>query len=164
MGLSYSALQTSLTCENPQLLYAYSFVFAAAITLTKTSILLLYTRIFEVSDPRLRFLLWTAAFFVAGYPLTFVIAMANCCKPVSFYWTQFAGNTDGYCPLNTGLFFVVMAIINLFIDFFILILPIPSILRLQMSSRRKAGVCGIMLLGGLYVVAPSSLLVIVPKC
>lgn len=96
-------------------------------------------------------LLWTAAFLVVGYPVTFVIAMANCCKPVSFYWTQFAGNTDGHCPLNTGLFFVVMAIINLFIDFFILILPIPSILALQMSLRKKAGVCGIMLLGGLYV-------------
>lgn len=36
-----------------------------------------------------------------------------------------------------------------FIDFFILIFPIPSILRLQMSTRKKAGVCGIMLLGGL---------------
>lgn len=82
--------------------------------------------------------------------------MANCCKPVSFYWTQFEGNTDGHCPLNTGLFFVVMAIINLFIDFFILILPIPSILQLQMSSRKKAGVCGIMLLGGLYVESPAS--------
>lgn len=130
-------------------MFAYSFVFAAAITLTKTSILLLYTRIFEVSDTRFRFLLWTAAFFVVGYPVTFVIAMANCCKPVSFYWTQFAGNTEGSCPLNTGLFFVVMATINLFIDFFILILPIPSILGLQMSTRKKAGICGIMLLGGL---------------
>lgn len=104
-----------------------------------------------MSDPRFRFLLWTAAFFVVAYPLTFVIGMANCCEPVSFYWSQFSGNTDGHCPLNTGLFFVVMAIINLFIDFFILVLPIPSILRLQMSWRKKAGVCGIMLLGGLYV-------------
>ncbi|KAI3398256.1 hypothetical protein diail_9594, partial [Diaporthe ilicicola] len=98
-----------------------------------------------------RTLLWMAAFFVVAYPLTFVIGMANCCKPVSFYWSQFSGNMDGHCRLNTGLFFVVMAIINLFIDFFILVLPIPSILRLQMSWRKKAGVCGIMLpvLGGL---------------
>ncbi|KAL1868530.1 hypothetical protein Daus18300_005964 [Diaporthe australafricana] len=143
--LTYATVDVAMAAK---LLYAYSFVFAAAITLTKSSILLLYTRIFEVSDSRFRTLLWTAAFFVAAYPLTFVIGMASCCKPISFYWTQFAGDTDGHCPLKTGLFFVVMAIINLFIDFVILVLPIPSILRLQMSWRKKAGVCGIMLLGG----------------
>ena len=68
---------------------------------------------------------------------------------MSFYWTRFAGNTEGTCPLDVGTFFVVLAIINVFLDAFILAIPIPQVVRLQMSTRKKISICGLMLLGSL---------------
>ncbi|KAF3001713.1 hypothetical protein E8E14_002650 [Neopestalotiopsis sp. 37M] len=134
-----------------KLLFAYTYIFAAAVTFTKLSILLLYKRIFVTGALSFSICLWTAGVITCLYPLTLAIGMANCCKPVSFYWTRFAGNTEGTCPLDVGTFFVVLAIINVFLDAFILAIPIPQVVRLQMSTRKKISICGLMLLGSFCV-------------
>ncbi|ETS79168.1 hypothetical protein PFICI_09021 [Pestalotiopsis fici W106-1] len=130
-----------------KLLFAHTYIFAAAVTFTKISVLLLYKRIFVTGTLSFSICIWTAGVITCAYPLTLAIGMANCCKPVSFYWTRFAGNTEGSCPLDVGTFFVALAIINVFLDAFILAIPIPQIVRLQMSTRKKISICGLMLLG-----------------
>ncbi|KAI0162678.1 hypothetical protein BJ166DRAFT_274384 [Pestalotiopsis sp. NC0098] len=130
-----------------KLLFAYTYIFAAAVTFTKLSILLLYRRIFITGALSFRVSVYTAGAITCAYPLTLAIGMANCCRPVSFYWTRFAGDTSGSCPLDVGLFFVVLAVINVLLDAFILAIPIPQIVRLQMSTRKKISICGLMLLG-----------------
>lgn len=87
-------------------------------------------------------------FLSLSYPLIIWITMANCCKPLSYYWMQFTG-VQGKC-IDVNKFFLALGIINMLADVVVLILPIPQILKLQMSGRKKAAVCGIMLLGSLY--------------
>lgn len=74
--------------------------------------------------------------------------MACACRPLSFYWRQYAGDTDGFCIDVLG-FYLIIGIINMINDIIILTVPIPRILRLHMNAKKKASVAGIMLLGSL---------------
>lgn len=76
-----------------------------------------------------------------------MITMGLCCSPLSHYWTQFKG-TEGTC-IDVGRFFFILAIINLITDVILLAIPVPEILKLQMSRSKKIGVCGILGLGSL---------------
>lgn len=73
--------------------------------------------------------------------------MGNCCSPITYYWNQFRG-AEGHC-IDVNTFYLALGIINMANDVVILTIPIPQILKLQMSTRKKAAVCGIMLLGSL---------------
>lgn len=95
---------------------------------------------------------WVAFFLVGVYPLIMWIVMATACRPVSFFWRQYAGATDGSC-IQVLDFFLAFGIVNMIVDVFILIVPIPLIMRLQMNTRKKISVSGIMLLGSLVCVA-----------
>ncbi|KAJ0269474.1 hypothetical protein COL940_012417 [Colletotrichum noveboracense] len=129
------------------LLYIYSFVFCTAVLTTKISILLFYWRVFMGNLLSFRFSIWIGAFLVGSYPIYFMITMGFCCNPLSHYWTQFKGTT-GTC-LDVGHFFFILAIINLITDVILLAIPVPEILKLQMSKDKKIAVCGILGLGGL---------------
>jgi len=79
--------------------------------------------------------------------------MLGACSPISYYWNQyFVADAKGSC-INVNLFFLIAGIINMLIDVSILSIPIPKILKLQMSRRRKITVMGIMLLGSFVCVA-----------
>jgi hypothetical protein len=73
--------------------------------------------------------------------------MANACKPVSFFWNQFIG-AEGKC-IDINAFFLALGIMNMLVDVVVLVVPIPRILALNMTARKKWGVSGILLLGGL---------------
>ncbi|WYZ36435.1 hypothetical protein EsH8_XIV_000035 [Colletotrichum jinshuiense] len=133
------------------LLYVYSFVFCAAVFVIKTSILLFYWRVFMGNLLSFRFSLWVGIFLVVSYPVYFMTTMGFCCNPLPHYWTQFKGTT-GTC-INVGRFFVILAIINLVTDVILLAIPVPEILKLQMSKDKKIAVCGILGLGGFVCVA-----------
>ncbi|CAJ2511778.1 Uu.00g074030.m01.CDS01 [Anthostomella pinea] len=86
--------------------------------------------------------------FVLGFCVSF-----NKLSVLLFFNRLFSfGGAKGTCTVDTGTFFWTYGALNAFFDFLILFLPILSILRLQMSSKKKAAVCGIMLLGSFVCV------------
>ncbi|KAF4977817.1 hypothetical protein FZEAL_5724 [Fusarium zealandicum] len=147
------ALRHENLVDTAKLLYIYIFPYALAVVLTKTSILLFYWRVFMGTTAlSFRLTFWFSAFLVGSYPIYFLFTMVFCCQPVSYYWTRFAG-TEGTC-IDVSQFFVILAIINLVTDVILLALPIPEILKLQMSRENKLAICGIVALGGLLTMFP----------
>ncbi|KAF6808618.1 hypothetical protein CPLU01_15648 [Colletotrichum plurivorum] len=134
-----------------QLLYIYSFISCVAILVTKMSILLFYWRVFMGNQLSFRISFWLGAFLVGSYPVYFMITIGFCCSPLSHYWTQFKG-TEGTC-IDVGRFFLILAIINLITDVILLVIPVPEILKLQMTKDKKIGVCGILGLGSFVCIA-----------
>ncbi|KAL3296981.1 integral membrane protein [Colletotrichum asianum] len=124
------------------LLYIYSFVFCTAVLTTKISILLFYWRVFMGNLLSFRFSIWIGAFLVGSYPIYFMITMGFCCNPLGL----------STC-LDVGHFFFILAIINLITDVILLAIPVPEILKLQMSKDKKIAVCGILGLGGFVCIA-----------
>lgn len=53
--------------------------------------------------------------------------------------------------IDKGKFYLAAVVVNVAIDFLILLLPIPVIAPLQMPLRRKISLCLLFATGGLYV-------------
>ncbi|KAI7921870.1 hypothetical protein M9X92_005125 [Pyricularia oryzae] len=149
------ALNIDQIQEIYQVLYVYTFIYGSACGSVKLSILFFYMRVFGTRD-----LVTSRAFKGAIYlgiclsllyPITIWVTMGNVCRPVTHFWTQFTG-TPGVC-IDINTFFLALAVINMLIDFYVLAIPIPQILALNMSRRKKGAVLGLMLIGGFVCVA-----------
>lgn len=118
------------------------------------SILLLYHRLFDTNTTSNTLYVWQTRFAVGltgVYPIIMFIVMAAACRPVSFYWTQYLGES-GTC-IDVTLFYLAFGIVNMVNDVVILILPIPTIAKLQLSWRKRISIMAIMLLGCLYIMS-----------
>ncbi|KAI1125167.1 hypothetical protein F5Y10DRAFT_247808 [Nemania abortiva] len=133
-----------------RLLYSYTFIYAGSVAFTKLSILLFYRRLFERGSKWFHVRLAFAAFFSIGYLLSIWSVAAALCQPTEFFWTMFLG-AKGKC-LDINASFLTLTVLNLVADLLVLVVPIPEILALKMTTKKKIGVCGVMLLGGLVCV------------
>ncbi|KAF4990837.1 hypothetical protein FGRMN_8218 [Fusarium graminum] len=145
------ALKIHQLVETAKLSYVFSFFFATAVFTTKVSILLFYRRVFTRGGVTFRVAYWFGTILVMSYPIIFTFTMGFSCRPLSHFWTQVEG-TEGTC-INVGRFFVILALINLATNVIVLLIPVPEVLKLQMSREKKAAVFVIMALGGLVCVA-----------
>ncbi|TDZ24231.1 hypothetical protein Cob_v003248 [Colletotrichum orbiculare MAFF 240422] len=157
LGGSYGAGKHVWSFTLPELkpifkiLYIYTFVYGTACAATKISILLFYQRIFVSQILSFKISLILGYFLSVTYPIVIWATMGNACKPLPFYWNQFIG-ARGTC-IDLNAFYLALGIINMLTDVIVLIIPIPQILKLQMSGRKKLAVCSIMLLGSFVCVA-----------
>lgn len=122
------------------------FYFASAVAI-KTSLILLYYRLFSIT----RWFRWELAFawiIVVLYFIVNVLVAILECKPLSYLWDK--SILGGTC-INQDQFFRWNGVANLLIDFMILTLTMPIIWHLQLKSRQKLSLTVVFLLGLLYV-------------
>lgn len=116
--------------------------FASAVSI-KTSLILLYYRIFGV----IRWFRWLLAAVWSIVLLYFVVCLLVAvfeCKPVSFYWDQSIEN--GTC-IDRNQFYRWNGVANLLIDFAIWSLTLPVIWHLKLNTRQRVSLSAIFLLG-----------------
>ncbi|EAW07002.1 putative integral membrane protein Pth11-like [Aspergillus clavatus NRRL 1] len=128
------------------ILFAYVLIYVVAIPLIKISIVLFYRRIFGME-----WAMWMCIFLTVGYWISCSIAFLVCCRPTSYYWTQYRDPSGGRCIFDLYPFYLGNAAANVVTDGIILMVPIPLVWRLQMRTTQKILVSSIFLLGGLYV-------------
>lgn len=118
-------------------------LWAAANSCVKFSILLLYSTLFPVKwFVRTCFAVMavTTAYFVIVFLEAFLL-----CEPVQFNWDK---TIEGSCS-GQRYAFLATGIVNLLIDVFIVVLPMPLVFRLQMSIGRRISVAAMFSLGAL---------------
>lgn len=142
--------------SNVQYLFALGIVYSLAAMAIKLSIILLYIRVFSTSNTAFRRCIYTASFLSVALSVTFIIVILAACQPLEFFWTQYDGVSEGTC-IDISSFFVAFSIFNVSLDVFLLVLPIPMVLKLHMSVRKKLIVCALMMLGILYAVMSPNL-------
>jgi hypothetical protein len=116
----------------------------------KLSIILLYIRVFSTAQSLFRRCTYAALFFTVALGATFIVVIIAACQPLQYFWTRYDGRSEGTC-IDLGTFFAAFSVFNVSLDVFLLALPIPMVLKLHMSARKKLIVCALMLLGILYV-------------
>ncbi|KAK5171457.1 uncharacterized protein LTR77_004602 [Saxophila tyrrhenica] len=122
---------------------------------TKVAIVLLYLRIFPSSVTT-----WfrTACYTIIGVCIACTIGVlptvAFECSPISGAYLRWDGETETKC-LNTTAQVVSMAAVNILLDLVVFILPIPKIIKLNISANKKVGICFTFLVG-LFVTAVSA--------
>jgi len=71
-----------------------------------------------------------------AYGIAFTVTCLFNCTPVSYIWTSWDGEHSGTC-INFHVFAWAHAGVNIILDVTILAIPIPELLRLSMSMRKK---------------------------
>ncbi|RYP21171.1 hypothetical protein DL767_009317 [Monosporascus sp. MG133] len=130
---------------------AMKITYKASINLTKTSILLLYLRIFT----GVRWFRWGCIFVmacIAMFCLATITATIFQCNPIEKAFNQ---TMKGHC-INNGRFWYANASFNIFTDLIILIIPMPLVYGLQIPRVQKAGLVIVFALG-IFVVITSCL-------
>ena len=104
-------------------------------SLVKLSMLCFYLRVF--STPKLRIYVWITMGLTVGYLTAFTFTAIFTCAPVSAQWDL--SITDGKCH-DTLKIFVALVYSNVVLDLIVMVLPIPTVLGLQMKRSDKVGV------------------------
>ncbi|KAF1847096.1 uncharacterized protein K460DRAFT_305920 [Cucurbitaria berberidis CBS 394.84] len=121
--------------------FIYVYIYSWSVCVIKFSILALYRRIFG-----LNWFGWFCVALTSVYLLTNHIVLPLYTRPLSFYWEQWYG-AKGVILVNEANFYLGIGIANLFGDVCILVIPISSVLKLQMGRTQKVAICFVFLLG-----------------
>lgn len=114
--------------------------------LVQLSLLAFYHRVFPEATLFVRRGAWVLIGIVIAFGISNTFTMIFQCTPVPFFWTSWAAETAGTC-ININLFSWIRAAVEIAIDVSILSLPLPSLLKLQMSWKKKAQVLLMFALG-----------------
>jgi hypothetical protein len=120
--------------------YLYTFL----VVFTKISILFLYLRIFTA--PRFRVICYIFVGLVAAHGIACWVSTGFNCRPITFMWQGWDGLHAGSCMEISKQTFA-LAGVNMALDICIFLLPIPQLLVLQMSWKRKIGIALMFLVG-----------------
>lgn len=121
--------------------------YSLAIWAVQTSVVLLYVRVFRLTDRTFRLWIYFAVFGSSALCLATVTTLLLACRPVQYFWTRLDGVSQGTCPIHISTFYLVVGGINVAFESCLVVLPIPRVFRLQMSLWRKLIVCASLLLG-----------------
>ncbi|OAG07589.1 uncharacterized protein CC84DRAFT_1089996, partial [Paraphaeosphaeria sporulosa] len=133
-----------------RLVYASQISYFPASGLTKLCFLLFFIRIFPGKriQGAIRALVWATIIYIVVFMITMVFA----CKPISAVWTSWTKeNTPSYC-INQKAFYYAAAGCNIALDILIVLIPIPELLKLKLSRRKKIFLVAIFSVGAVTVV------------
>ena len=116
--------------------------YTTSITLSKTSVLCFYVRVFQVERRIYRATLCLGSLTLM-WGFAFLFTSIFQCRPIHGAWTS---QTREHC-INILPVFVGGAASDFAIDILILVLPAPILYRLNMSTLRKLGLLITFLLG-----------------
>ncbi|KAL4993408.1 hypothetical protein BDV10DRAFT_179227 [Aspergillus recurvatus] len=126
--------------------YAVPPLYGVTVTPIKLSMCFLYRRIFPVHIFRqaiYAIIAFCLVWFVAAFISSFLY-----CIPIRYFWDK---TVDGHC-FNFSVYFLVVELVDMLIDLAIIGLPIPTVLRLHMSLRKRLAVASIFLLSAFILV------------
>ncbi|KAI1207205.1 uncharacterized protein F4807DRAFT_462934 [Annulohypoxylon truncatum] len=147
------SLTREIVTDGFRLGFVYTFMWALTVSVTKLSIILLYRRLFVFHRTPFRTWLNILVAIIALQILAVVISNVTVCRPLDYLWNRFSDPTAQGSCFDQLLFLLITGIINACIDLILLITPIPQIMKLELSIKKRVGVCGIMLLGCLVCIA-----------
>ncbi|KAI1458872.1 hypothetical protein F4805DRAFT_473859 [Annulohypoxylon moriforme] len=137
--LSVEDMRTQL-----KLALAIEIIYYFVITCVKSSIVFMYDR-FAISVTFKRFCLYTNV-FMAVLMVVYLVVVVRQCRPLEKAWdiTRLA---PGSC-IDITAFFYFSATINIALDVWILVIPIPTLKNLHVSKRSRRGLFAIFGVGG----------------
>lgn len=137
-----------------KLLYAAYFLFQVGTMVVKSSALLFYGRVFGKLNRRFTIALYCTHAFIVVFFSYLTLSLIFNCTPTQRFWNR---ALPGHC-LNEYAWYLANVIVDVLIDLWVLVLPVPMIWRLQMSYTKRVLVVGAFLCGYWYVdnVSPQS--------
>ncbi|KAF3914355.1 hypothetical protein AA313_de0208997 [Arthrobotrys entomopaga] len=131
--------------------YVYQIVYLFDLGIIKLSILSFYHQISAAKAYRI--VIYVSMGIVVVYTIIMMFINAWECPKISDAWSaEILLQGSGSCRDLHPLYFV-QASFNIFSDIFILLLPIPVLMRLQMRQNKRIALIGIFSVGSIAVIA-----------
>ncbi len=140
---------TLTRCVSHQVTFALELTYNFCQLAIKASLLFLYKTVLTLENRRFRIAWYAVAFCVITLYTASILATVFQCIPTSYGWERLYAKMEGHC-VNRKAEAITTAVLSTLSDMSLLILPIPIVWGLQMPLKRKLGLLGIFLLGGLY--------------
>ena len=129
-----------------QWMYIANIIYGPTLFLIKSTILLQYLRVF-VPNRKMNMGMFIAIYAAIGTLFTFYLILTAfyifMCHPRKKFWTVWV---RGSC-YNIDASLKAPALFNVFSNIYILLLPIPSIRKLQVVTKRKIGILVVLAAG-----------------
>ncbi|KAI6880731.1 hypothetical protein KC360_g7098 [Hortaea werneckii] len=127
--------------------FVLEFVYIGILVITKISILLLYLRIFPSTvSTWFRVTVWIVIGLCSAYCLAMWFSILFECDPIGYNWTRWDGEHKGNC-INARALIYSSSTINIVLDLMVFFLPFPKLMKLEVSGRKKVGICLTFVLG-----------------
>ena len=130
---------TLMSVNNMHWILSMTIVYPAAMMMIKASILLLYYRIFHVNEQLRRVIVGSIIFITLvhiPYTVLYIFTTMDCVSLSDLKTNPICNNNNYTIVLSLGVLTVVT-------DFWLLFLPMRSILGLQLEKRRKIGLVAV---------------------
>lgn len=137
LGLHQKDVPLGDIIKGLKVLYAGYIFYNVAMTLIRSSVVLFYRRTFvTVAGERNKFVyfIWFTMALNIVWFLVVESYTAFRCKPIAASWDPTINNAKCLSTLSTQL---ASGITSILLDLWILLLPMPKILKLHMQLRRK---------------------------
>ena len=147
LAVRFGAGRHAVLLQNPvpfaKMVIAIGVLYSFAIAAVKLSVLLMYRRLFP--NRRFQIILWCFGAFILCYTTSQALVIIFNCQPIEAAWEPLI---NGKCTrLDTNA--IVVGSLNVVTDLVTVILPMPFLWRLQISTERKFQLIGIFLTGGM---------------
>ncbi|KAH6629403.1 hypothetical protein C7974DRAFT_185841 [Boeremia exigua] len=121
--------------------FALNMISIIGLGLVKSSILVMYKNIFDVR--KFRTVVYVVLAYVIGWTVSFSFSHLFTCYPITVFIEPYYGNS---C-VETVPMFLALLYTDVLADFVILVLPIPMVLSVKLTLKRKLAVIGMLMLG-----------------
>ncbi|KAH7327493.1 hypothetical protein BKA65DRAFT_566961 [Rhexocercosporidium sp. MPI-PUGE-AT-0058] len=131
--------------------YICELLYLSVLTFTKLSLLLFFRRIFPSDGFRIA-TVCVGAFIVASN-ISLMMTLALQCLPVHGFWTNWMYKVPPVKCINSFAAVYVAAGLSIFHDVVILVMPIPTLIGLNLEMRKKANLMVMFGVGSFVIVA-----------
>lgn len=137
LGKDIWTLPFGLISRSALLLIIYEILYVVSMGFTKAAILVFYIRIFPSTT--IHRIAWAVITVIALFSGTLIIVICLQCQPIEYSWFRYTDESAGSC-INVPAAATLHGAVNMVVDLFILLLPMPSVYKLQVSTTKKAQV------------------------
>ena len=125
-----------------QWMYVQDLVYSLVMGFIKISILMLYFRLFKVVG-MIKWFIYSTIIYISLYTIVGDLITIFACRPLNKLWDNLP---YGEC-LSSDAVGLALASLQITADVFVLAIPVPIILRLQIPLKQKLGVMSIFSAG-----------------
>ncbi|KAI0473125.1 hypothetical protein GGR56DRAFT_600576 [Xylariaceae sp. FL0804] len=133
------------------IVWVYAVLNGLCFSTIKLSVLFFYRRLFWVA-PWFKVAWWACVAYTATWMVGSTLFYVFQCAPVNYYWNKVYGGTDGKC-IDSLASIGTPIILNNLGDLFVLFLPLPSLVHLNMSREKRIRLLVLFAIGLMATVA-----------
>ncbi|KAJ6124332.1 hypothetical protein N7471_011649 [Penicillium samsonianum] len=132
-----------------QLFQAMAVMYKVQISLAKISVCLFLLRIFQ--SRTFRYLAYALIGINASIGITWASVDAFRCSPTRLTWIGWTNEEPGYC-INFIVAVLVNCLVNIFVDFILIMMPVYEVIKLQLPLRKKLAVASMFIVGSVLTI------------